>query len=82
MRSLLASRRSGGSLLYLHNHKLREAGDGAARTRNVRAELARSVEQCFGISPAVTCRALELLQAEREAWRRGRAAATTARAGR
>jgi len=82
MRSLLATRRRGEELLYLHNHKLRRQGAGRTRTQNVRAELPGSLQRVFGIDPEISRRALELLRDEREAWRRARPARegrTTAR---
>jgi arylamine N-acetyltransferase len=66
MRSLVATRREAGELLYLHNHKLRRQAAGGARTANVRAEPPGSVQQVFGIAPEVTRRAVEILRAQRQ----------------
>jgi len=70
MRSLLVTHRSEeGRLLYLHNHKLRAIDPEHKTTRNVRADLERSVHDLFGIDPEITRRALSLLRAQREEWR-------------
>jgi arylamine N-acetyltransferase len=70
MRSLVATRRAPDSTrLYLHNHKLRQQGPAQKSTRNVRATLADTVEQTFGIHPDVTRRARAILDRRKEAWR-------------